>query len=244
MFSALTSRQATEQARQAQIGQTSERFSRSVEQIGSDSIAVRIGGVYSFDSLMRDSEVDQQAIVEILSAFVRLRSGEILPQGQREDTHPAPVDLKSALKVLDAFGVSGARDNSPSMLLAQVDLSGIDLHRIAMHRADLLAANLFGAVLSSANLSGANLGGAKLGSTDLQHADLSGAELFASDLTNADLSGANLSDTDLGLADLSGANLTDANMSGASLTSTNLTDVTCSSWTKWPADFLPPPQCK
>jgi len=244
VFSALTSRQATEQARQAQIGQTSERFSRSVEQIGSGSIAVRIGGVYSFDSLMHDSEVDQQAIVEILSAFVRLQSGEILRQGDRENTHPAPVDLLSALKVLDAFGASGARDNSPSMLLAQVDLSGIDLQRIAMRRADLFAANLFGTVLSSANLSGANLGGARLGSAELQHADLSGAELFASDLTDADLNGADLSDSDLGLADLSGANLSDANLSGASLTSANLTDVTCSSWTKWPADFQPTPPCK
>jgi hypothetical protein len=75
-------RQATEQSRQAQGAQASERFSRSVEQLGSAIITVRIGAVYSFARLMRDSNDDQQAIGEILSSFVRLQMEAQAPESQ------------------------------------------------------------------------------------------------------------------------------------------------------------------
>jgi Pentapeptide repeats (8 copies) len=165
-FSADASRQATQQASQAQEAQTSERFSRSVEQLGSDSIAVRIGAVYLFARLMRDSEADQQAITEILSTFVRVQASQVPLPDESGKTRAFPVDSKAALQVLTEFQ-DRTSPESPAML-SQVDLSKF---------------NLRGVALSGANLSGADLSGA----------DLSGADLAGADLTLANLSGADCS---------------------------------------------------
>jgi len=78
-FSAEAARQATAQSRRSETAQTSERFSRSVEQLGSQAVAVRTGAVYTFATLMRDSPNDQQAIVEILSSFIRVQAAQAPP---------------------------------------------------------------------------------------------------------------------------------------------------------------------
>jgi hypothetical protein len=169
VFSALTWRQATD-------AQTSERFSRSTEQLGSDSIAMRVGAVYSFARLMRDSEADREAIVEVLSSFVAVQAAQAPPLSANEETRQVPADLSAAMKVL---GESAAirPSTSPSFVLNEVDLSGYTLESFSMPRADLYRADL----------TGANLAGADLTGTLLIAADLTGADLFGADLTGADL---------------------------------------------------------
>lgn len=263
-FSALASFQATEQAglaqeqaRQAQEAQTSERFSRSVEQLGSDSVAVRIGAVYSFDRLMRDSEADDGAIVEILSSFVVLQAAQVLPLSANETTRTAPVDLLAALQILGAYA---AFRPSQSVVLSRVDLSGFDFRYFAfsMPRGDFAYADLSkaelpyadltdahlpythlsGAELWGAHLSGAFLYYADLSGAKLHDADLSGADLGHADLSGADLSGANLSNSKLLLTDLSNADLSDVQLLGV-----DLTGVICSAATTWPEDFQSRPLC-
>ncbi|MCA1994464.1 MAG: hypothetical protein LDL41_20820, partial [Coleofasciculus sp. S288] len=48
-----------------------ERFSRAVEQLVNDNIAVRLGGIYSLERIAKDSKKDGMTILEILTAFVR-----------------------------------------------------------------------------------------------------------------------------------------------------------------------------
>jgi uncharacterized protein YjbI with pentapeptide repeats len=242
-FSGQAVRQSTEQARQTQVAQASERFSRSVEQLGADTVAMRIGGVYSFARLMRDSQTDQEAIVEILSAFVRIQATQAKHPHQRGPRQPAPPDLLAALKVLRGqpqpppltqVGVL------PSMLLEEVDFSGFDLTSVNLDGAVLLHANLSWTAMAgaslvevdlrSSNLVQVNLIGAKLSSADLRQAHLNAADLLLADLAganlrfadlrganlrNADLVGADLRDADLRLADLGGADLRDADLSHA-----------------------------
>jgi hypothetical protein len=247
-FNADASKQATQQAdqqaRQAQaaqrqvqaaqtqerVTQTSERFSRSVEQLGSHSIAVRIGAVYSFGRLMRDSTDDQQAIVEILSSFIRLRAPQVDAVQKNQKTRVIPPDMLAALTVLDAQPLprthtspDGTRAKWPSMHLDGVNLAWFDFHGIAM---------------SGANLSGANLSGANLSGANLNHAELISARLLHAELISARLLHANLFG-----ADLTHAYLFDANLTGADLTDANLRGVACSPSTQWPEDLTPLPRC-
>src|SRR5829696_2700084 len=87
-------------ARYGRPGRRGERILPwSVERLGADTIAVRIGAVYSFARLMRDSPGDRRAITEILSGFVRVQAAEALHPQDRRPASP-PADVLAALKVL------------------------------------------------------------------------------------------------------------------------------------------------
>src|SRR5664280_880926 len=45
-------------------GHLTDRYTKAVEQLGSDKIEVRLGGIYALERLMRDSPADQPTIVE------------------------------------------------------------------------------------------------------------------------------------------------------------------------------------
>ena len=52
-------------------GQVTDRYTKAVEQLGSDKLAVRIGGIYALERVARDSERDYPTVIEVLTAFVR-----------------------------------------------------------------------------------------------------------------------------------------------------------------------------
>jgi hypothetical protein len=194
-FSAQTARQSTAQSRQAEAAQTSERFSRSVEQLGSDAIAVRIGAVYAFANLMRDAPSDQQAIVEILSSFIRVQAAQVPPPPTGRTLRSPPPDLLAAFRVLDDQPTPRSRHNAdgttttwPSMLLSRVDLHSFDLDFVAMRGADLSFANMTDTRLVSTKLNNANLAFAYLDRAHIDGADLTGAYFPGMSLRGADTS--------------------------------------------------------
>ena len=55
----------------AQEGQITQRFAQSVDQLGSEQIVVRLGGIYALERIARNSPVDAATIGEILSSYIR-----------------------------------------------------------------------------------------------------------------------------------------------------------------------------
>jgi hypothetical protein len=51
-----------------------ENFFRAVEQLGSDKLEVRLGGIYSLERISKESPDDYWTVMENLTAFVRERS--------------------------------------------------------------------------------------------------------------------------------------------------------------------------
>ena len=224
-------------------GQVTDRFTKAIEQLGSDKLDVRIGGIYALERVARDSAKDHPTVMEVLTAFVREHSREPWPlRDPDDDEEPARLtrpDVQAALSVVGRRGV-------------ERDIQRIDLIRADLTNADLTGAVLAGAVLARAVLAGANLGGARLGGAvltdarltgaglvgadlggarltrarltgaDLTGARLDGADLFGADLTRADLSGAVLARARLSAANLTGARLIDADLTGANLDGANL----------------------
>jgi hypothetical protein len=58
----------------AQEAQITERFTRAVDQLGSDKLELRLGGIYALERIARDSQPDHWPIMEILTAYVRERA--------------------------------------------------------------------------------------------------------------------------------------------------------------------------
>jgi uncharacterized protein YjbI with pentapeptide repeats len=207
---------ANETFRIGERGHLTDRYAKAIELLGeTDSIAVRLGGIYALQQFASDSPSpeDQKTVVEVLSAFVRLNlagqqsttpsSRSASPQGDdsRRQKHvagaslglrrPTPSQRAPAADVLAAISVLAQLPERDIQLRA--DFTGLDFSNI-----DLTGARLAGGNLRHVNLHGANLRGADLGRADLHDANLSDAHLSKANLRRADLSGADLSGAVLG----------------------------------------------
>ncbi len=222
--------------RQVQIsreGQITERFSRAIEQLGSDEEEVRLGGIYTLERVARDSPGDRRTVQSVLGAYVRTHAQWLVgsPGGPQ---HPTPtVDrqlawlLNRAPDVQTAAGVLGRRLRSPDE--PQLNLSRVDLRGAFLHDARL----------SNAQFRHSNLARAHLPGAQLQNADLKDVDLREANLRGARLTGANLHEAHLQGADLRRADLRDANLQAADLAGANLTDAHVDATTVWPEGFQP-----
>jgi len=221
-------------------GQVTDRFTKAIEQLGSDKLDVRIGGIYALERIARIPPKTTPPVMEVLTAFIREHSREPWPPsdpGSPEQKRLTRPDVQAAVTVvgrrdaardreyalfidLTAAHLTGAQIVGARFTAAHLDranLSGADLTG-----ADLTRANLDGADLTNADLLGAYLGGANLNDVDLTNAHLADADLTGAELTGADLTGADLTGASLGDAYLTGANLTNAHLGGANLTNAHL----------------------
>jgi Pentapeptide repeats (8 copies) len=204
------------QVRISREGQITDRFTRAVDQLGSQSVDVRVGGLYALERIAKDSVPDRTAIQFLMGAFVRNHAKwpVTAPDGQQEPTEPVDDRLASlrtrAPDVQVAMAILGRRLPSPgqrTLTLTRVDLRGL-------------------------SLKGAHLNGAELTSAWLDNADLTATDLSQASMVGSHLIGANLSRANLSQADLRGANLNDA-----ILEDTVLTDAKADTSTIWPTNF-------
>lgn len=224
LFTALSLSATRDQIYITEQGQLTDRFSKAVEQLGSqgpDLVDVRLGGVYALERIAHDSRNDQPAIIEVLAAFIR-NHAPVTEDFRACTEKPVATDVQAALTVL------GRRN-------AQYDANvTIDLNSTCLSGADLTDASLIGVNLGAANLVRARLVRAKLVGGHLDFANVTGADLTGADLTAADLTGAHLNFANFVGAHLAGANLnkadngddgadfTDADLTGADLTGAHL----------------------
>jgi len=211
-------------------GQVTDRYTKAVEQLGSDKLDVRIGGIYALERIARDSARDHPVVMEVLTAFIREHSREWWPLAGPDEDEEDLVrlmrpDVQAALTVVVRRDVK--RD------ARTIDLAGAYLDRANLAGADLRGANLAGAVLTMASLGGADLGGA-----NLYFASLGGAQLDGANFTLAKLDGANLSFAKLISAKLINAKLINEDLQSAILDRADLTGADLTG-ALWPADAVP-----
>jgi hypothetical protein len=191
-------------------GQVTDRYTKAVEQLGSDKLDVRIGGIYALERVSRDSDKDHPIVMEVLTAFIREHSQEPWPvnaSGLQHGGKKTRPDVQAAVTVV------GRRDAKRDIL--PTDLAGANLAGAVLYRANLTHANLTGADLTGADLTYVNLSIAILTGADLTDANLGIAKLTYMNLTYVNLTRANLSGADLTGANLTGATLTGADLDGA-----------------------------
>ncbi|PZV17510.1 MAG: hypothetical protein DCF22_03560 [Leptolyngbya sp.] len=204
----------------ANAKQITERFTQAINQLGSEKIEVRLGGIYALERIAKDSPKDHWTIMEVLTAFVRERSPVSILQNEDSIQPKITTDLQAALTVIERRNLKKEephqRINLSRVYLNRADLRGTNLSSANLRRASLHCTNLSGADLSGADLSGADLSGTNLSSADLRGTNLSSADLrganLSANLSFADLS-ANLSFADLSVVNFSGPNLSDADLS-------------------------------
>lgn len=167
-------------------GQFIDLFNKAVEQLASDQVGVRHGGVYAMERIADAVPQYRGHVAALLASFVRQQ---------------APWPPVRPLKEVDAERRrfhGGVRDDVGGAMGALGRRSMIGPgDSIELENVDLRGAELGGMDLSDFCFAGANLDGADLAGTDLSRATLAGANLRNADLTGARLTGADLTGTDL-----------------------------------------------
>jgi Pentapeptide repeats (8 copies) len=218
---------ARDQLQLTHEGQITDRFTKAVDQLGSQHLDVRVGGIYALERIARDSPSDRATIEEVLTAFVRghapwpppltAPAQPALTQQPTTDATPQPPSTASPAKAAGRVAQPDqvAEPHGPAADVQAVvtvlgrrllplegprplDLTGVDLRGAWLGKADLQRARLTDANLQGARLEGANLRDAWLRGADLQGARLEGANLEGTWLPGANLRGTNLDDVSLG----------------------------------------------
>jgi Pentapeptide repeats (8 copies)/Protein of unknown function (DUF2934) len=223
-----------------------ESFSKATEQLGSDKLEVRLGGIYSLERISKESPDDYWTVMESLTAFVRERSRRNEAERTAQDieqriarrayflwqevgrTNRRPEDFWADAVKREELGEPPATDIAAVLTVIQRRSEENREREVANNwRLDLTGAilkqtNLIGAHLERANLTNAHLEGANLRGTHLERANLWGAHLERSNLLSADFSRADLRVAHLEGANLWGVRLDEANLGSAHLTGADL----------------------
>jgi hypothetical protein len=176
-------------------GQITERFTRAIDQLGSEHLDVRLGGLYALERIARDSPADRASIGEVLTAFVRTHA-PWPPSLPDQPAASAPIeqvprlqvrapDVQASIWVLGRGGFARALGQ-----YRWLDLSGVDLRRADLRDAHLGDVDFRSAGLQKAYLGGAHLQGADLDGSRLEGAYLGGAHLDGATLDGTQLEGA------------------------------------------------------
>ena len=223
------------------------RYTEAIAQLGSEYLAIRLGGVYALERIAQDSVRDHGVIVEVLAAYIRndaktRRLSDGSPGRAPDDRWDGdrPEDVTAAISVLSRIVTGTPRLRLNGADLREVDFSDVNLTDAVLCGADLSFARLGKAKLDSAHLDsaifhGADLAAATLSDARLFEVDLVGADLSSADLTRAVLSCSSMRNTKFDAATLRNAEIrnapvkdssfSDADLSGADLTGTDLETV-------------------
>jgi uncharacterized protein YjbI with pentapeptide repeats len=216
-----------------------ESYSKATEQLASDKMEMRLGGIYTLERISRESPDDYWTVMETLTAFVRERARWKEPdldasktvvrfyqQDQQSDRpHHPPTDIAAVLTVIvrrPETERSREKKQGWRLDLRRTDLRGAYLNGAHLEGANFFEAHLERAILLGAHLEGANFFEAHLERTYLNGAHLEGANFFAAHLRHALLSEAHLERADLNRAHLEVAGLSKAHLEGADLNGAHL----------------------
>jgi hypothetical protein len=165
-FTALAAIFAVRTYRLNRANQLNDRFATANEQLDhARSNPVRLGAVYSFEGIARESKKHHLQVIEVLIAYVRHHISVSGPDRRLAEPPEPSSSEQAAMKVLGRRTLAHEEDVKPDLDLSSRHLMGADLRD-----ADLRDADLRGSDLTNANLTGANLRDAQLADTEFRDA--------------------------------------------------------------------------
>lgn len=197
-------------------GQISERFTRAIDQLGSEKLEIRVGGIYSLGQVANFSKNDHLAVLQTLSSFVRAhaRNKKLIPDKRPKNT--IIIDIKPDKKVYkgslilketpriraDIYAALNVitrrkeeyREKERSVLnFGKVDIRGADLSGGHFERSIFCFSNLKKVKFLKSHLENVDLRYTSLHDADFRGAYLNGTDFSYSVLYGANFNGVNLS---------------------------------------------------
>jgi hypothetical protein len=176
-----TARRHEEQTNADRQRRITESFSKATEQLASEKIEARLGGIYTLERISQESPHNYWIVMGTLTAFLRERARW---KEQDKIASETVVRLYDDKKAKDTQMLPEPATDIAAVLTVIVrrDIQIRDKEKLRNWRFDFSRSDLRGARLTGAHLEGA----------DLTRAHLEGAHLFEAHLERADLFGAHL----------------------------------------------------
>jgi hypothetical protein len=172
----IASQRHAEQTNADRQRRLTESYSKAVEQLASEKIEVRLGGIYTLEQISRESSNRYWPVMETLTAFVRERARWREPDESTRKGGEVPTDIGAVMTVIgrrrekDREREKGRFDD-----LRGANLSGFHLERAWLAGAHLEGAGLVNTHLEGAILNDVHFGGAVVTGTHFEGALLANA---------------------------------------------------------------------
>jgi hypothetical protein len=177
-------------------GHVTDRYTKAIDQLGSEHLDVRLGAIYALERIMIDSDRDHPTIVEVLAAYIREHAALVANPGAKIATDdgrtPTPAEYSAEVWAPPATDIQAALTVLGRRPRGRAERGRLSLQATRLVKADLSHAQLTRAILVHANLGQANLIGAKLRAAWMRGAELRDALLTYADLSFAQLENATL----------------------------------------------------
>ena len=173
---------AQEEADTSKQGLQYDRYQRGAQMLGSESLSVRLAGIYSLEWLAKEDP--EQYDIQIMQSFCSFATN---PAGDYESNQP-PAD-----NVVNSDQATRQDVRAVMYALGKRSEIGKSLERAAGLRLDLRSASLVGCDLEDMDFSNALLGGVDLSYVNFTNTILSGADLRRTIFAKARLDGTDFS---------------------------------------------------
>ncbi|MEJ8670873.1 pentapeptide repeat-containing protein [Streptomyces sp. NBC_01017] len=213
-----------EQAEITREGQVTERYVEAIKLLSSGNLTQRLGGIYSLERIMWDSDKDRSTAVEVLAAFIRERAA-IRDSDESGNGKNPEEDVQAALTVLGRRPIH--EENTDFIDLRRTDLRGanladavldhVDMERCLLQGASFYRAYLRCADFSEATLTGAHFMDARIGAARFILADMTGVSLWKAEGADVDFTGANMEGVKLIRCELPTASFLRASLANAEI---------------------------
>jgi Pentapeptide repeats (8 copies) len=120
-------------------GQITDRFTRAIEQLGSDKPEIRVGAIYALERIALDSKADHFRVMEVLTAYIRENAPWPKELAGFDLERRLPDDIQAVIAVI---GRRKIRNDRYLLNLSGSDLRGAKLAEQKLQRAILKGTNL------------------------------------------------------------------------------------------------------
>jgi uncharacterized protein YjbI with pentapeptide repeats len=219
----------------AETGQTIDRLTKAVEEIGKNeetkviqggkqvaatikNIPSRVGGIYALEAIAREQKDYHWEIVEILTAYIR-QNNPATNVNKLQLPKLIDRDIDAAVKVLRQRDSSAEQPNQvinlQSVFLSKVSFTGAVLNNAKFTDSQFVGVDFSEAHLRDANFENIQSKGLTFNSADLERSFFSNSKLPGAQFQDAHLAKAAFLHADLTGADFSSADLKGAKFQNA-----------------------------
>lgn len=206
------SRQVENVSKQIKIseqGQITERFTRAIEQLGSDKLFLRVGAIAALERIGHDSQDDVLTVLNLLSGFVRENRSAAETDYVEASTAPVPLDILESVFTLSRL--ARQYDSFLRKKQLRIDISGTQLSYIKPPENTCFTHFDF----ANSSLVGGQFFNIECNGTRFQGADFTSADFSGGKFLDANFSSANLANARFTTADLSRVRFIEANLAKA-----------------------------
>jgi uncharacterized protein YjbI with pentapeptide repeats len=177
--------------------QITERFTKAIEQLASDSLGVRLGGIYALERIAHESERDHWPIMETLTAYVREKSPAPDPD-EVDEVAPGrpqpPGDIAAILAVIGRRVQAHDRGRidlrNTSINIRFPEIADISLEKGRLQNSFLVGARFFRVAIGEADFESAYMDDIRFSLVSGKSVSFGFAKLHGARFMNCGLPGA------------------------------------------------------